>query len=311
MGVPKKTQKSEDSKLTSPELKTLNNHQRNYLIELLCLELLATEGVEWSYDIYLKLEESLSTEFFMTQKIKPFDIYPQLIDRLLVRLRKQSFIQRAEEPRKSKNGPAQKPWSITLLGLLYVLKFREDLWSQIDNIATIHADKLPLIFKEENWKRFTENCGKKRVIEAIKSFCETYFSDFQMLVADLSKIDERLEADLTRHILWFPMSLLSVSLPSEASKWERQRMFECLNEENVQWIKIWMDGEDLERFFVNTLCKDYHGIVSKLYAINLVRDVTNSSILTHYIDKVTLETNIQLILRFVNSPVNNSKGDLI
>jgi hypothetical protein len=307
MGVLKKHQRSGDSRLVSPESKTLSNRQRNRLIDLLCLELLATEGAEWSYDIYHKLKAVLSPQFFITHRIASFELYPQLLDRRLDRLRKQAFIRRTTEPQKSKKGPPQKPWDITLFGLLHVLEFREELWTQIDEIAANHADKLPLIFKKDNWKHFVEKGGKERVKEAIKSFCETYIPHVYTSVGEPSKVDELLTADLTHHILWFHLSLITLPPLNKASRQIRQRIFEREMKKTLEWTKIWMDGGELEKFLANALCYDYQDTVGRLYGIKLVMEYMNSPICNDYVDKVTHLTGVRLILEYINNAENNSR----
>lgn len=263
-----------------PKLISPRRKQKQQIIDLLCLKILAKDGTEWGYDLYIKLKKSELPSFLENNKIKPFKFYYSMVDRSLQRLEKYGFIKKAEQPVKSKKGPPKILCTLTLFGLLRLLEISKESWGYIDEIAAMHADKLPLIFGE--WKYFKENHAERRVIEALKTFCKAYIPHWYTSQG-LESIDDFLREDLTRSILYLYLGLITLPPLDKVSEQRRQEIIEFEKKRTFDWIKVWFEKEKLKEYMIKELDADEKEHEQRLIGIKLVKE---------YIKK--LETNKKL-----------------
>jgi len=255
--------------LVSPKLISLRRKQKNRLIDLLCLKILARDGTHWGYDIYIKLKKGELPRFLEKEKIEPFPFHSSTVSRSLERLEKQGFIIKAEQPVKSKKGPPNIPCTLTLFGLLRVLEISKELWGYIDEIAAKHANKLPLIFGE--WNYFKEKRVEGKVLEAMKIFCKTYVP-YMYTSRGLAKTDEFLREDLTRNILFFHLGLITLPPLNKASEQIRQQIFEREKMKTFDWVKVWFENEKLRQYLTKELDEDEREHERRLRGNKLVRE---------------------------------------
>ncbi|MGB9756183.1 MAG: hypothetical protein ACPLVJ_00155 [Candidatus Bathyarchaeales archaeon] len=255
--------------VASPKLISLRRKQKQRLIDLLCLKILARDGTEWGYDLYKKLKESELPRFLKSNKIKPFEFYSSMVDRSLHRLEKCGFIKKSKGPVKSKKGPPKIPCSLTLFGLLRILEISKEPWGYIDEIAVKHADKLPVIFGA--WKHFKEKQVENKVIEALKIFCKTYMPHWYTSKG-LDKIDDFLREDLTRSILYFHLGLITLPPLDRVSEQRRREIIELEKKRTFDWVKVWFENEKLREYLIKELDYDEREHEQRLAGIKLVKE---------------------------------------
>lgn len=255
--------------VASPKLISLRCKQKGHVIDLLCLKIMAKDGIEWSYDLYIKLKKSQLPSFLKNTKIKPFKFYYSMVDRSLQRLEKYGFIRKAKQRVKSKKGPPKILCTLTLLGLLRLLEINKESWGYIDEIATKHADKLPLIFGE--WEHFKKNYAESKVIDALKAFCKAYIPRMYTSKG-LDKVDDFLREDLTRSILYFHLSLITLPPLGRVSEQRKQEIIELEKKRTFDWVKVWFENEKLREYLIKELDYDEREHEQRLAGIKLVKE---------------------------------------
>ncbi|MEM2145456.1 MAG: hypothetical protein QXV37_02135 [Candidatus Jordarchaeaceae archaeon] len=257
---------------TSEKFKVLGRKQKQHLIDSLCLKILAKEGVSWGYKIYRKLKRIELPRFLRINKIKTFPVYYSTVERSLQRLERRMFIKKAKELTKSKKGPPQKLCTLTLLGLLYLLEFNKESWGYIEEIAAKHADKLPLIFGK--WEHFKRNHAEGIVVDALKAFCRAYVP-YLYESKGLDKMDDFLREDLTRSVLYFHLSLITLpplDIIPKISENRKQEIFELMKKRTFEWVKIWFSDEKLREYLIKELNYDERECRQRLLGIKLVKE---------------------------------------
>ena len=252
-------------------LKVLERKERNRLIDLLCLKMLAIDGTDWAYDIYNKLRVRELPKIIKAENIdrKSFKFYFSSVDRSFDRLEKQGFVKKEEHSTKSKRGPPKFPCHLTLLGLLHALEFRKELWGRIDDIAEKHADRLPLIFGE--WKYFSERGVKNKVIVVMQSFCKAYVPRMYTSDGFVNYDEKSLREDLTRTIFFFYLDFITLQHLIKTPDQMRQQIIEREKTRAFDWIRVWLSNEKLKQYMTEELDEDERENRNRLKSIRLVR----------------------------------------
>ena len=256
--------------MNSEKFTSLTKEEKPLFLQLLCLLILARDGPYWCYGIFKKLNEDELPNALLGRRKESFKIYLTTVGRTLNELVSLGLIRKEKRLVKLKKGHPKRMYHITFHGLLYVLEFYEESWMHIDDIAKKHADKLPLIFKQ--WEYFGRKKVKKEVIQAMRIFCKTYVP-YQSTLGKLERINaEFLRENMTRHILFFHLPLVTHPFYlSKASEEVKQNMYERAKRETLEWINIWLDNHRLEKYAKTELNRHEEECVERLTNIKLVK----------------------------------------
>jgi hypothetical protein len=229
---------------------------------------LAIDGTDWRYNIYNKLRKNVLPRVLKTERIEVLKFYSSTVNRSFERLEERGFVTIDEHPTKSEKGRPKFLCYLTLLGLLHALEFRKELWGYIDEIAVKHADKLPLIFGE--WKHFKEKGVESKVVEAMKIFCKMYVPRLYAW-RGLDNANRLLCEDLTRHVLYFHLTLITLPPLDKASEQTRRRIYEREKTKTFDWVKVLLRNERLGEYLTKELDEDEREHENRLKGIRLVR----------------------------------------
>lgn len=124
------------------------------------------------YNRTIQTQKAILQVLALKKEIAQYDL-PQHVNknytttfRRLRNLEEQGLAKVARTVASTKKGKRKKIYKITFLGLVKVLAKQENIYKDIDKVAQIHVDFLPLVFGK--WEFFEKSGLKKTIVEHIK-----------------------------------------------------------------------------------------------------------------------------------------------
>lgn len=210
--------------------------------------------------------------------------------RALKKLKSLKMIKSYKNKRIRTGGQKKGPYySLTTVGLLRLFTYEKEISKYADDIAKIHKNKVPLIFR--HWRHFKKQEADKKVIQAIKSYYKFYVAELVYELAKSKKMSllkskklknilkskkledmdkwvrfkhleilpEMVKKELPKYILFYYMPLLNLPPISQITDPTQRHVLEYFwkrwRSEMFEWVRIWHSEFELKQFMNEHLDK--------------------------------------------------------
>jgi len=173
--------------------------------------------------------------------------------RALQELKSEHLIESYKDKKQIEKGQKKGPYyRLTITGLVKIFTY-DDLHKYLYLIAENHANKA-LIFSE--WDYFEKQGVKEKIIEAVKDFHISWFSENSHL-AKSKKPPPTLKQELDRYVLFYHLPLVRwAPFARIRDRTSSLTIFEQFRRRSFPWIRIWYGRRKLRQFMTKEITQE-------------------------------------------------------